>query len=84
MIARLHESGKLPTIIVVQLTDLYSPKVEIISDQRYRNVLQSLATLQGRANVATYSPIDIQILGADSTQPPTIPLKDVQLLPEAP
>jgi hypothetical protein len=83
-LARLHEPGQLPRILVVQLAELHSQKPEIVADQRYRDVLQALSTAQGRASMARYSPIDIQILGADPSQAPTTPLKDVQLLPEVP
>jgi hypothetical protein len=84
MLARLHEPGQLPRILVVPLAELHSPKREIVADQRYRDVLQALSTPQGRASIAKYSPIDIQVLGDDPTQAPTVPLKDVQLLPETP
>jgi hypothetical protein len=84
MIARLHKTGKLPKITVVSLSELHSSKTEIVADQRYRHVLRALSTLQGRASIARHSPIDIQILGADPTQASTVPLKDVQLLPETP
>jgi hypothetical protein len=84
MVARLHQLGKPPTIVVVPLSELHSPKTQIVADRRYRDVLRALSTLQGRANIARHSPIDIQILGTDLTQAPTVPLKDVQLLPETP
>src|SRR5688572_29253838 len=84
MIARLHETGKPPTIVAVQLAELHSPKAQIHTNQRYQNVVKVLSTRKGRASMAKHSPIDIQILGADATQAPTVPLKDVQLLPEAP
>jgi len=84
MIARLYEAGQLPRIVVVQLTELHSPKAAIVADKRYRDVLQVLSTPVGRASIAKHSPIEVEILGADPTQAPNIPLKDVQLLPEAP
>jgi hypothetical protein len=84
MVARLHEAGQPPSTLVVPLAELHSPKASILDDQRYRDVLQVLSTPQGRASIAKYSPIDIQILGADPSQAPTVPLEDVQLLPEPP
>jgi hypothetical protein len=84
ILARLHEGGQQPKLMIVPLEDLHSPKSEIVADQRYRDVLQAMSTPQGRASIAQHSPIDIQVLGADPCQAPTVPLKDVQLLPETP
>jgi hypothetical protein len=76
--ALLHEVGKKPRQIVVDLDALHSPKPSISqSDLRYLRALKGMATAQSRAKMP---PIDLQPLGV-KRQKKTVPLSQVALDP---
>jgi len=76
--AVLHESGKPPTLILVKLEELHSPKTSISrSDPRFVRAMKGMGSPQTRAKIP---PIDVQILG-ETGQKTTVPLSQVVLDP---
>jgi hypothetical protein len=76
--AILEQSGRPDKPIFARIDELYSPKTEIVNDQRFQDILRDMQAPAGRASFAAAGRLHVEYLG-EPGQSASIPLKDVEL-----